>query len=90
MPLSLSDEDAAAQAIAGLDAPTDAQRDAQAQVGRILRDETYSPFVDIHELFALFDTLYFGATLGPRVELSWSSRLTLYVQQGPLCPPCLC
>ncbi|KAF4306231.1 putative zinc finger rad18 domain-containing protein [Botryosphaeria dothidea] len=77
MPLSLSDEDAAAQAIAGLDAPTDAQRDAQAQVGRILRDETSSPFVDIHELFALFDTLYFSATLGPRVELSWSSRLTL-------------
>ncbi|KAH7054525.1 SprT-like family-domain-containing protein [Macrophomina phaseolina] len=75
--MPLADEDAAAQAVAALGAPTDAQRSAQAEVARILRDETSSPFVDVHHLFALFDTLYFGATLGPRVELSWSSRLTL-------------
>lgn len=71
-------------AIRSLAALSDAQRAAQARIARILHGEPPSPFVDVHELFALFDTLYFGAALGPRVDVSWSSRLTLYVRQGPL------
>ncbi|KAL1646855.1 hypothetical protein SLS58_002990 [Diplodia intermedia] len=71
----LTDDAAAALAIHALDALTPDQRVAQADLARILHhDET---FVDVHELFALFDTLYFGATLRARVDVSWSSRLTL-------------
>ncbi|EOD51277.1 putative zinc finger rad18 domain-containing protein [Neofusicoccum parvum UCRNP2] len=75
--MPLTDEDAAAMAIRSLAALSDAQRAAQARIARILHGEPPSPFVDVHELFALFDTLYFGAALGPRVDVSWSSRLTL-------------
>lgn len=75
--MSLTDDAAAAQAIHALDALTPDQRAAQADLARILHADT--PFVDVHELFALVDTLYFRATLRARVEVSWSSRLTLYV-----------
>ncbi|KAB2577461.1 putative zinc finger rad18 domain-containing protein [Lasiodiplodia theobromae] len=73
--MSLTDDAAAAQAIHALDALTPDQRAAQADLARILHADT--PFVDVHELFALVDTLYFRATLRARVEVSWSSRLTL-------------
>lgn len=96
--MPLTEEEAATRAIAQLQALSDEQTHAQAQITRILHEQAASPFVDVHELLAFFDTLYFGAVLGLRVSLSWSSRLTLYVlfllalrlcscvPGGPCCP----
>ncbi|OJD37754.1 sprt-like domain-containing protein spartan [Diplodia corticola] len=75
--MPLTDEDAAALAMRALDALSPDQRVARSAIARMLDPDAASPSVDIHELFALFDTLYFRATLRARVDLSWSSRLTL-------------
>ena len=71
----LTDEDAAAQAIGDLDPLSVEQRDAASKLQTILKSN--DPFIDIHELFALYNTLYFRSLLLPRVEVSWSPRLTL-------------
>lgn len=40
--------------------------------------EDYTSFLDIHELFELYDRLYFQGILKMnKVEVIWSSRLTL-------------
>lgn len=73
--MSLTDEDCAVQAIASLADITDEQRNAKAKIDDLLA--TDDPFIDIHELFALYNVLYFRSMLLPRVEVSWSPRLTL-------------
>lgn len=73
--MPLTDEDAAVQAIAALDPLSNEQDEAKLKIDSILTSET--PFVDIHELFSLYDILYFRSLLGLRVEVSWSPRLTL-------------
>ena len=71
----ITDEDAAAQAIGSLDPLSAEQEEAASKVKAIL--ESHDPFIDIHELFSLYNTLYFRSLLLPRVEVSWSPRLTL-------------
>lgn len=71
----ITDEDAAAQAIGNLDPLSVEQQEATTKLQAI--SESNDPFVDIHELFALYNTLYFRSLLLPRVEVSWSPRLTL-------------
>ncbi|KAK8240253.1 SprT-like family-domain-containing protein [Phyllosticta capitalensis] len=73
---SLSDEDAAALAIAQLDRLSQPQLSAAASIARLLSNEA-EPHADIHQLFALYDSLYFRDLLLPRVEVSWSPRMTL-------------
>ncbi|EUC47571.1 hypothetical protein COCMIDRAFT_3517 [Bipolaris oryzae ATCC 44560] len=70
-----TDEDAALHAIAALDQPSPAQLNAQRAIAAILHNG--EPFVDLHTLFALYDILYFRNLLLSRVEVLWSSRLTL-------------
>lgn len=72
-----TDEDAALAAIATLNDLSKEQQQAQAEINAIVHQEDSSPFVDIHGLFSLYNTLYFRALLLPRVEVSWSARLTL-------------
>ena len=76
MPVT-TDEDAALAAIASLNEPSKEQQESQAQILSILHEDESNPFVDIHELFKLYDVLYFRSLLLPRVEVSWSPRLTL-------------
>jgi hypothetical protein len=71
----LTDEDAALSAIAALQEPSAEQREALKAVDAIIHNG--EPFVDIHELFARFNVLYFRKLLLPRVEVLWSPRLTL-------------
>lgn len=71
----LTDEDSALLAIIALDPLSDEQREAQAEIKTILA--SHDPIVDIHELFQLYNILYFRSLLLPRVEVSWSARLTL-------------
>ncbi|TKA33773.1 hypothetical protein B0A50_00609 [Salinomyces thailandicus] len=71
----MTDEDAALQAIATLDPLSEQQEEAKAEINLILSSE--DPFIDIHELFQLYNVLYFRSLLLPRVEVSWSARLTL-------------
>jgi hypothetical protein len=73
--MSTTDEDAALRAIATLERLSSAQQDALRAVTAIMHDG--EPFVDIHELFALYDTLYFRGLLLSRVQVIWSPRLTL-------------
>ncbi|KAF2461012.1 SprT-like family-domain-containing protein [Lineolata rhizophorae] len=75
--MPLTDEDAAILAIAELDPLSDEQKAAQAQVARILDPGSDLPFVDVHELFRLYDILYFRKLFKDSVEVSWSPRLTL-------------
>jgi hypothetical protein len=74
-----SDEVAAAVAISSIAELKDAQKDAQTKIDAILKSGDEDSFVDVHELFDLYNTLYFRSLLIPRVEVSWSPRLTLYV-----------
>lgn len=74
-PMATPDEHAAAQAISALAASCKEHERAQQKITSILNCD--APFIDIHELFALYDVLYFRSLLAPRVEVSWSSRLTL-------------
>jgi hypothetical protein len=73
--MPITDEEAALEAIATIAAPTDEQQKFQSDVTAILSSD--NPFIDIHELFRLYNILYFRSLLLPRVEVSWSSRLTL-------------
>ncbi|KAI9774312.1 MAG: hypothetical protein M1840_004206 [Geoglossum simile] len=74
---AVTDEDAALQATATLDCLSEAQQSAQSQIDRVLHAGDGNPFVDIHELFPLYDVLYFRSRLSGNVEVSWSRRLTL-------------
>jgi fucose 4-O-acetylase-like acetyltransferase len=71
----LTDEDAALQALATLQDMSLEQREALKAVNTILHNG--EPFVDVHELFAHYNVLYFRNLLLPRVEVLWSPRLTL-------------
>lgn len=71
----LPDEDAAFQAIATLEELSVEQQEAWKAVNTILHNG--EPFVDVHELFAHYNVLYFRKLLLPRVEVLWSPRLTL-------------
>jgi hypothetical protein len=71
----LSDEDAALQAIATLEELSREQRESWTAINTIVHNG--EPFVDVHELFAHYNVLYFGKLLLPRVEVLWSPRLTL-------------
>jgi hypothetical protein len=73
-----TDEECAAHAIAALANLSAAQQSAKAQISALLAAGDDNSFVDIHELFALFNTLYFESRLAA-VELQWSTRLTLYL-----------
>ena len=76
MPAS-KDEEAALAAITTLNNLSKEQEDAQTKILAILHADQSSPHVDIHELFGLYDVLYFRAMLSPRVEVQWSPRLTI-------------
>ena len=71
----MTDEDAALLAISTLSDLSAEQLSSQEAVARTLASD--DPFIDIQELFRLFNVLYFRNLLLPRVEVSWSSRLTL-------------
>lgn len=73
--MPLTDEDAALDAVSSLESLSDEQQTALRSINAILNDG--EPFVDIHELFRLYDTLYFRQLLSQRVEVLWSPRLTL-------------
>ncbi|KAF2088956.1 hypothetical protein K490DRAFT_72620 [Saccharata proteae CBS 121410] len=75
--MPLTDQEAAHQAIASFDALSEEQLAAQTVIIRLLHSDDASPFVDVHELFRLFDVLYFKQLLMERVEVSWSERMTL-------------
>jgi len=71
----ITDEDAALHAIATLAELSPEQQDALKAVNTIIHNG--EPFVDVHELFAHYNVLYFRQLLLPRVEVLWSPRLTL-------------
>lgn len=73
--MAITDEEAAAQAISSLTPLSEPQAKAKARIQTLLNSQ--DPFIDIHELFSLYNTLYFRSQLLPRVEVSWSNRLTL-------------
>jgi hypothetical protein len=75
--MPLTDEDTAIAAIATLSELSAEQEAAHAKIQLILHDGDANPFVDVHELFRLYSSLYFRSLLLPRVEVSWSPRLTL-------------
>jgi hypothetical protein len=74
--MKITEEEAAAQAIASLDTLSPAQELAISEITTLLQDHD-DPFVDIHHLFSLFNTIYFCGLLEPTVNVSWSERLTL-------------
>ncbi|KAH7080461.1 SprT-like family-domain-containing protein [Paraphoma chrysanthemicola] len=71
----LTDEDAALQAVATLEELSTEQKVALNAVNTVIHNG--EPFVDVHELFARYNVLYFRGLLLPRVEILWSPRLTL-------------
>lgn len=73
--MPVTDEDAALAAVATLETLSPEQSEALKSINAILHNG--EPFVDIHELFAHFNILYFRKLLLPRVEVIWSPRLTL-------------
>jgi hypothetical protein len=73
--MAITDEEAATLAISNLDPLSSDQQKAKSQIESIL--SSTDPIIDIHELFSLYNTLYFRSLLLPRVEVSWSPRLTL-------------
>lgn len=73
--MRVTDEDAAIAAITTLHSLSADQEAARAGIEQVLLNE--DPFVDIQALFVLYNTLYFRSLLVPRVEVSWSKRLTL-------------
>jgi hypothetical protein len=76
--MAITDEDAAAIAITALADLSNEQHAAQAKILDLSNQGDGEGFVDIHQLFALYNVLYFRSLLLPRVEVSWSPRLTLY------------
>jgi hypothetical protein len=75
--MSISDEEAAAQAIASFVELSEEQILAKDEVDKLLGAGDEDSFVDINALFKLFNVLYFRSTLLPRVQVYWSDRLTL-------------
>jgi hypothetical protein len=73
--MPVTDEDAALTAIATLETLSAEQQEALNAVKIITHNG--EPFVDVHELFAHYNVLYFRKLLLPRVEVIWSPRLTL-------------
>jgi hypothetical protein len=80
--MPVTDEECAAQAIATLAVLSAEQQEAKSNMEALLSSGDEDSFIDIHELFALFNTLYFESKLA-EVELSWSNRLTLYPPRIP-------
>lgn len=70
-----TEQDQAMQAIATMESLSTEQTQSLDAINQILKSS--EPFVDVHELFAHYNVLYFRGVLLPRVEVSWSSRLTL-------------
>ena len=75
VPMPITDEETAIQAIATLDALSTEQKEALHAINTILNNG--EPFADVLELFGYYDKLYFRNLLVPRVEVIWSPRLTL-------------
>jgi hypothetical protein len=75
--MSMTDEEAAALAIFKFSKLTPEQESAKSKIDLMLDTGDDESFVDIHELFALYNVLYFRSLLVPRAEVSWSNRLTL-------------
>lgn len=75
--MSLSEEEAADLAVDCLSELSESQIEAHQAINRILIGPDGDPFIDIHSVFSYFDALYFRGLLFPRVEVSWSTRLTL-------------
>jgi hypothetical protein len=73
--MPVTDEEAALAAVATLHSLSPEQTEALDGINAILHNG--EPFVDVHELFALYHLLYFRKLLLPRVEVIWSPRLTL-------------
>lgn len=73
--MPITDEEAALLAIATLESLSAEQSEAKEKIDSLLATE--DPFINIRDLFALYNTLYFRSLLLPRVEVSWSVRLTL-------------
>lgn len=73
--MPVTDEEAALAAVATLHSLSPEQTEALDGINAILHNG--EPFVDVHELFALYNLLYFRKLLLPRVEVIWSPRLTL-------------
>ena len=75
--MPLTDEEAAIAAIASLNSLSAEQESAQSEITKLQPSKGEECFTDIHELFRLFNVLYFRKLLLPQVEVSWSTRLTL-------------
>ncbi len=73
--MPLTDEDAAVEAIGSFTELSPDQEDARGRISKLLSSN--EPFPDVQLLFKLYDALYFRSLLQQRVEVSWSSRLTL-------------
>ncbi|KAH7388796.1 SprT-like family-domain-containing protein [Pyrenochaeta sp. MPI-SDFR-AT-0127] len=73
--MPVTDEDAALAAISTLEELSAEQHDALQAINIIVNNG--DPFVDVHELFAHYNVLYFRKLLLPGVEVLWSPRLTL-------------
>ncbi|KAJ4367516.1 hypothetical protein N0V83_007099 [Neocucurbitaria cava] len=73
--MPVTDEEAALAAIATLEDLTAEQQEALRAINTIIHNG--EPFVDIHELSNHYNILYFRKLLLPRVEVLWSTRLTL-------------
>jgi hypothetical protein len=84
--MPVTDEDAALAAIAALETLSAEQQEALDAINTIVHNG--EPFVDIHELIAHYNVLYFRKLLLPRVEVIWSPRLTL-VSTSRFIRPCL-
>jgi hypothetical protein len=75
--MPITDEEAAVKAINALSKLSPKQEAAKSEIATILSSGGGESFVDIQELFKLYNVLYFRSLLLPQVEVSWSSRLTL-------------
>lgn len=76
--MTVTDEEAALQAIASFvnqDGLSKEQQEAKFEINKVIASD--DPFIDICELFANYNVLYFRSLLVPRIEVSWSPRLTL-------------
>ncbi|RMZ69091.1 zinc finger rad18 domain-containing [Pyrenophora seminiperda CCB06] len=72
--MTATDLDAALAAIATLETLSDEQQQALASIQAILRNG--DPFVDVHELFGLYDVLYFRKLLLSRVQCAGICELS--------------
>jgi hypothetical protein len=75
--MAITDEEAAAAAIDSLEHLSRAQEEAYSEITAILSAGDEDSFIDTHQLFSLYNVLYFNSKLLPHAELSWSPRLTL-------------